>query len=245
MEWTFLEKCLNGYGFDPQWVARIMFCVSTPHMAVLVNGSPTLYFQPSRGLQQGDSLSSYLFFLCVKVLSSHLAIALHQAQLQGIKVAHGGESISHMAFTDDLILFGEATSSELHSFTLLLEDYCRFSGFLDAVFRVSHLTPGGILNKAFVLTNQFSFAIAPTSRRISQVQWDFPPPPMVKVNVDGASSCNPGLTGIGGVFCDHSGQFHCGFSAGVGLAHLVGCRGFGDLVYLAGGSSSRSSFSYR
>ncbi|XP_042486865.1 uncharacterized protein LOC122091540 [Macadamia integrifolia] len=128
LEWSFLRKTLLHYGFNSTWVDRVMFCVESPQLAILLNGSPLNFFTPSRGLRQGDPLSSYLFVLCEEVLSSHLAIALQQQIIHGIKISRHSEAISHMAFADDLILFGRATIQEARVFQSILEAYCARSG---------------------------------------------------------------------------------------------------------------------
>ncbi|XP_043705252.1 uncharacterized protein LOC122655077 [Telopea speciosissima] len=106
----------------------VMFCVENTQMGILLNGSPLPFFKPSRGLRQGDPLSSYLFVLCAEVLSSKLAIALHERSIHGLQINKGGGSIFHMAFANDLILFGEASMSEARALNEVLENYCKFSG---------------------------------------------------------------------------------------------------------------------
>lgn len=46
----------------------IFHCILSVNMSVNWNGSMTNYFQTSKGLRQGDSISPYLFVLCLERL---------------------------------------------------------------------------------------------------------------------------------------------------------------------------------
>ena len=59
-------------GFYNQWVDLIMYCIGSASYQVLVNGVPTGDIWPTRGIRQGDPLSSYLFLVCSEALNQQL-----------------------------------------------------------------------------------------------------------------------------------------------------------------------------
>ena len=63
-------------GFGERWIKRIEWSISTMRFSVLINGSPSGFFQSSRGLRQGDPLSPYLFMIVMEVFSCLLRRAI-------------------------------------------------------------------------------------------------------------------------------------------------------------------------
>ena len=70
IEWRFLEQMLITLGFPINWARLVMRCVTSVLYSIIVNGQPTSSFTPSRGLQQGDPLSSYLLLICTEGLAA-------------------------------------------------------------------------------------------------------------------------------------------------------------------------------
>lgn len=72
---------------------------------MLWKGKRTSTFHHSRGFQQGDPLSSYLFVLYLEHLSVRIGSAIQLGQLKPFPTCRGGPVVSHLLFADDLLLF--------------------------------------------------------------------------------------------------------------------------------------------
>lgn len=64
----------------------------------------------------------------MEVFSQMIVKAVNDKQWKPIQVARGGPDISHIFFTDDLLLFGEASFSQARMMEHLLAKFCDFSG---------------------------------------------------------------------------------------------------------------------
>ena len=112
VEWEFLRRIMLKTGIPNQWVHLAMETVCTASYSILINGEPTGFITPSRGIKQGDPLSPYLFLLCAKGLSSLIRRAIENHHLKGVVSCNGGVKMSHLFFADDSLLFCEATTRE-------------------------------------------------------------------------------------------------------------------------------------
>jgi hypothetical protein len=111
VNWDFLLYMLRRCGFGGKWCPWIAHCISSVWFSVLVNGSPKSFFNSSRGLRQGDPVSSLLFVFLMEVLSQMIFVAVNGSLLEGFKV--GNATFSHLPFADDTLIFCSACSSQL------------------------------------------------------------------------------------------------------------------------------------
>ena len=83
VNWKFLIAVLRKMGFGEKWIKWVERYISIVKFSVLVNGSPSGFFQSSRGLRQEDLLSPYLFVRAMEVFSCLLRRAISGSYLSG------------------------------------------------------------------------------------------------------------------------------------------------------------------
>ncbi|XP_022883597.1 uncharacterized protein LOC111400410 [Olea europaea var. sylvestris] len=76
VNWEFLKNMLHDFGFPMNFIGWVMECISTPSYFITLNGSLHGFFKGKKGLRQASSIIS------------------------------GPLKITHLAFADDLMLFG-------------------------------------------------------------------------------------------------------------------------------------------
>ncbi|KAK9992947.1 hypothetical protein SO802_022650 [Lithocarpus litseifolius] len=122
---------------------------------VLVNGSPVGFFGRSRGLRQGDPLSPLLFLLIIEVLSRILKKTKDSGLIWGFHVGpinSNGIRISHLLFTNDTILFCDASKEQLLSIRLALSCFQAFTN-LNVHVGKSKVVPIGEVSNLHTLAN--------------------------------------------------------------------------------------------
>ena len=61
VSWTFIHLLLIKIGMPVEMVEWVLGCVQSTSFAVLINGSPSNFFRPTRGLRQGCPMSPFCF----------------------------------------------------------------------------------------------------------------------------------------------------------------------------------------
>ncbi|XP_074373807.1 uncharacterized protein LOC141714172 [Apium graveolens] len=83
---------------------------------------------PTRGLCQGDPLSTYLFILYAEGLSALLNRYESLKLIKGVRVCKRAPAINHMLFADDSYLYCKASEDEAHRMMEILSKYEMASG---------------------------------------------------------------------------------------------------------------------
>lgn len=157
VQWSFVIKSLRVLGFPERFIHWINLCISTPSFSVQVNGDLAGYFQSSRGLRQGCSLSPYLFVLCMNVLSWKINKAAAERKFN----FHPGcqkLAITHLCFADDLMLFVKGTKESVQGALSVFEEFEVWSGLsINLEKSTIYMAGVSVAEKQSILTN-FKFA---------------------------------------------------------------------------------------
>lgn len=128
VEWIFIKKMMLHMGFDVKFVDEVIRCVITTSFSTIINGEPIVFFEPQRGLRQGDPLSPYLFIICVEGLSSLFQATEQNGTFPKLMASKGGPWVSHLFFDDDSVIFGDAVPSQTYEIRRILYTYEVASG---------------------------------------------------------------------------------------------------------------------
>ncbi|GLT49358.1 hypothetical protein SLA2020_229210 [Shorea laevis] len=128
VDWTFLREVLIDFNLPEPLVRLIMFSVTSLQLSIIWNGEELPYFQPQRGLRQGDPLSPYLFIMVMEKFSHMIMSRLHENQWAPFKLSRGGLALSHLFFADDLMLFGTASTTQIDTIMACLDEFAERLG---------------------------------------------------------------------------------------------------------------------
>lgn len=102
LSWEFIRDTFYEVGFNEIWIMNIMACITSTRMAILWEGDKLEWFNPSRGIRQGDSISPFIYlfiyFLCMERLSQLIHKSISRGKWKPISVACNGQLISHLFF---------------------------------------------------------------------------------------------------------------------------------------------------
>ena len=127
----------------------------------MINGSPADFFRSTRGLRQGDSLSPLLFLVMMEVFSRMLKRVKDAGLIRGFQAVGSrgvGESVSHLLFADDTILFCDADVEQILHVRMLLLCFQAVTG-LKVNASKSELVPIGEVETAHALAEILGYRI--------------------------------------------------------------------------------------
>ena len=122
LEWSFIQETLEFFHMPQTLITFIMNMISSTQFHILWNGSPLPKVVLSRGIRQGDPLSSYLFILCLEWLSIKLDEAVYGKLIHPINF-RARVHLSHLFFTNDIFLFTKATARDCKNLCRLLLNF--------------------------------------------------------------------------------------------------------------------------
>lgn len=113
--------------FPDLWISWIRTCLNFSSFSIIVNGTPSPWFSFSRGVRQGDPISSYLFILISQNLTSMLNFVFRSNMIPAFD-CNLRSNFSHLMFADDLVLVSYASRCATHNIKILLSIYAQLTG---------------------------------------------------------------------------------------------------------------------
>ena len=128
VSWEFLYDMLLKLGFQSKWVKWMRGCLESASVSVLVNGSPTEEFKPTRGLRQGDPLAPFLFLVVVEGLVGLVRQANKANLLSGVKIGREKVELCSLQFAYDTLFLCEESHSNVVTIKAILRRFELASG---------------------------------------------------------------------------------------------------------------------
>ncbi|KAL6188099.1 hypothetical protein ACLB2K_039493 [Fragaria x ananassa] len=128
LDWGFLLRVLEAFGFSNLFQDFIKAILGFAHLSILINGATEGFFTCSRGVRQGDPLSSILFCLAEEVLSRGISKLVEEGHIDLLSAPLGITSPSHVLFADDIMVFMRGTKHSLKTVMHFMEEYGLNSG---------------------------------------------------------------------------------------------------------------------
>ncbi|WOL19493.1 hypothetical protein Cni_G28291 [Canna indica] len=126
INWSFILQMFEAFASRwIQWVKHLLFLA---HSSLLVNDAKGRTFKNKHGLRQGNPLSPLLFNLVYDVLSRLISRAAENDLVAGALYQFFPRGITHILFSDDLLLFSKDDENCIHSFDVLLRCFDLCSG---------------------------------------------------------------------------------------------------------------------
>jgi len=99
---------MERLGFYKQWISWIKECLESTTISVLVNGSPTKQFNPTRGLRQGDPITSFLFLIVAHGLFGMVNQDVRENLYTRINIGKNKVKVNLLQFVDDTLFICES-----------------------------------------------------------------------------------------------------------------------------------------
>ncbi|XP_033143345.1 uncharacterized protein LOC103862289 [Brassica rapa] len=169
VQWSFVLKSLEAIGVPRKFIHWINLCISSPSFSVQVNGELAGYFQSTRGLRQGCSLSPYLFVLCMNVLSHKIDKAVSEKKFS-FHPRCKAIALTHLCFADDLMVFVEGSKKSIEGALSVFEDFANWSGLNISIEKSTIFMAGVSTEERSRILRNLPFAVGELPVRVQLIK---------------------------------------------------------------------------
>ena len=110
-------------GFCLKWRKWITACLQSATISILVNGSPSKEFVPTRGLRQGDPLAPLLFNIVGEGITGMMREAVQKSLYRSYLVGKNKEPTNIFQYANDTVFVGETSWENVFVLKALLRGF--------------------------------------------------------------------------------------------------------------------------
>ena len=123
ISWSFIRNTLEKVSLPSDWIRDVMHCIETMKMSIIWNGRRLEWFKPTR-----EMLFLCTFFSLYGEVRQYHYLRNGRGRWAPVKLSWHEPPLSHLYFADDLILFLEASESQMEVIMDCLDLFCAASG---------------------------------------------------------------------------------------------------------------------
>ncbi len=146
LDWNFMFTTLDKMNFGHSFITWVKLFYTNIESCISNNGTASPYFKLQRGVRQGDPLSSYLFILCVEVLSHSI---MNNDSIHGIFVND---------YELKMLQYGLTDENSVNEFVSEIKKFSKISGLRMNVKKTEAIWLGE--NPPFKLPNSIQWSEA-------------------------------------------------------------------------------------
>ena len=116
-----LDSLINGL------ISYLKSSLLLKSLFLFINGTPEGFFEISRGIIQGDPLSTFLYIIMVESFGRATKKAYNNKEMKGVTVTKNIPNITHQQYANDTILPGQSSQKEAVNVKSIIEKYMKAS----------------------------------------------------------------------------------------------------------------------
>ena len=148
----FMFRCLKHFNFGNMIINWIKMFYNGAKSKIINNGNTSDFFSIKRGVRQGCPLSSYIFIICIELLSYEIN---RNKRIKGVTIE--GHEVKHTLFADDATFITNGSRGAFEELIYTLDNFGNISSLKLNVKKCKVLRAGSLVDSNIKYVNNKPF----------------------------------------------------------------------------------------